>query len=203
MRISSYKLFLYISFIPIFISFQHNEEKKLEELLEFYLNGLITFESDLIKHFPFEFGQGEIQKMVFESPESIKKGGYAFALVSTKPIERKYQMIADSIKYEYNPVNMIMNEALIMLPDSNDFFSIADSVIIPKFYKILGDSIPFSDLINDYQVYIIDSDTGNYSGANDIIEENHNFPLNFKHGYSRGYCINETDRNIIHWLIVW
>jgi hypothetical protein len=203
MKKNPYNKLLFVAFILILFSCQHNERKKFEAILEFYLNGLIAFESNLIKHFPFEFEQGEIQEMIFKLPGNVKKGEYAFALVRIKPSERKYQMIADSINNEYSPINIEKNEGLIMLPDSSDFSSIVNPVIIPKFYEILGDSISHSDFISKYNIFIIDSDTGVFSGANDLIQGITNLPSNFKHGYSRGYGINERDRNIIYWLIIW
>ena len=57
-----------------------------------------------------------------------------------------------------------------------------------------------SGLSNDFVIYILDSKAGLYWKG---LKSNKYMPNRWKNGYSKGVCINEREKIIIYWVIIW
>jgi len=57
-----------------------------------------------------------------------------------------------------------------------------------------------SGLSNDFVIYILDSKPGLYWKG---LKSNKYMPNGWKNGYTKGVCINEREKIIIYWVIIW
>lgn len=78
---------------------------------------------------------------------------------------------------------------------------------IPFFEK--NNDIPFNDIFSEttisglsknFDIYVIDSKSGNYWEGLKPLDY---MPNGWKNGYSKGICINEKERTVIYWVITW
>lgn len=53
-----------------------------------------------------------------------------------------------------------------------------------------------------YRIFITNSKSGIYINPK-LLRENKYIPNNWKHGFSKGYAISETEKKIIYWVVAW
>ena len=197
-------LSLLVTVVLLSPSCNQSAKKELSETLDYYLSGLITFEADLKRHFPFEFDTGEIQDMSFILPSTVKGGGCSVAMLRTQPNPTKFKEIAQDVKAEYDLIDISNISNLIVLPDSSDHSSKVAPVIIPNFDKVLDDDEGkvTMDFNENYDLYLIEKKSGNYTGKDDLQDKPY-LPEKIEHGFSRGICIDVGNENVIYWLLLW
>lgn len=64
------------------------------------------------------------------------------------------------------------------------------------------DSTTFTRLDKDFRIYHISAKSGEFI-KKDYLSNSYYFPDKWKHGFSRGYCLNDKKQMIIYWAIVW
>lgn len=78
---------------------------------------------------------------------------------------------------------------------------------IPFFEK--NNDLPFDNIFSDatisglsknFDIYVIDSKSGNYWKGLEPLDY---MPNGWKNGYSKGICVNKKERVVIYWLIIW
>lgn len=78
---------------------------------------------------------------------------------------------------------------------------------IPFFEK--NNDLPFDNIFSDatisglsknFDIYVIDSKSGNYWKGLKPLDY---MPNGWKNGYSKGICVNKKERVVIYWLIIW
>lgn len=193
-----------IAMILLLGSCQHKQKKETEQILNYYLSGLIAFDTDLKDHFPFVFEPGEIQEINFVLPSTVKSGGCSHAMIRTQPGQEKFNDISKIAESEYSHITW-GDESLINLPDSIDYSDVLAPIFIPRFDDVVntesGDGV-FS-FEQEYRMYIIETASGDYTNSQEGLLEKPYLPKDFEHGFSKGIAINNNSKSIIYWLLLW
>jgi len=200
-----YKSVLALIVVISLLSSCHKKDKKqLEETLNVYLSGLMTFDKNLIDHFPLEFYSDEIKDFHFTSPSIVKKGGCSTALLRINPDTVHFNEILLNAKNNYRKIDLNGSKNLIILPDSSNHRIVASPIFIPNFDKVNeSEENIVNKSNNDYHIYLINTKPGNYVLNSEELKEKPYLPMDWEHGFSRGIAIDTTNQSIIFWLIIW
>ncbi len=199
------KTFICISLISIFLLSCHNKSKKeVRETLEYFSAGMVAFDVDLVQHFPYNFEMDEIKEMYFVLPSAVRNGGCSIALLRTQPTQTKFDSLSTEI--EQHNSSLLRNEHnIIFLPDSSDFTLINSPVFLPNFREVLDDidETESEDFHEQFEIFLIESDSGNFTGSDQELLGKPYLPIEFEHGFSRGIAVDKDSRVIIYWLLIW
>jgi len=198
-----YKL-LVINLCLLCISCQTKERQQTRELLQYYLAGLIFFETEMILHFPFEFEVNEIQEMEFDSPNSIKQGGVGFAMLRIKVDSVKYETVIANLNDSLGLTLIENDNNIVILPDSSDHLGLTNPLFIPDFKRLYDEhQSSFTEFQEKHKLLLIEQRKGIYIEADENIPPKPYLPEEWEHGYSKGIATEPHSRTIIYWLVIW
>ena len=158
----------------------------------------------LSDHFPFEFDADEIKEMSFILPSTVKSGGCSYAMIRTQPNQEKFSDTFKRVESEYSYI-AFGDKNLIVLPDSIDYSDVSTPVFIPRFDDVVNNEAGEGDYTfeHEYSVYIIETGKGDFTDSQEELLGKPYLPKDFEHGFSRGIAVNQSNRNIIYWLLLW
>ncbi|PQL93365.1 hypothetical protein [Apibacter adventoris] len=73
---------------------------------------------------------------------------------------------------------------------------------IPNFLDYKGSEGQPMKLSENYTIYVLEAKAGEYDD-NFKMKPNKQMPKKWEHGYSKGIALNEKDKEIIYWSIMW
>lgn len=73
---------------------------------------------------------------------------------------------------------------------------------IPNFLGYKGSGEQPMKLSENYTIYVLEAKPGEYDD-NYKMKPNKQMPKDWEHGYSKGIALNEKDKEIIYWSIMW
>ena len=210
-----YSSFIFVIII-IFIT-QVGCKKNNESTMYFgtnkYKQELQEFPEYLVDFFPDSMSNTySVEKSIDTTNQSIYYMNFDFDSPNLEHILTKYKnrikksysaddstlVIIKRAKFRDNlqPLTISGSTRLSPIP----FFESADlSGIGIENEKIYSDSTR-SGLSNNFNIYILDSKSGNYWKG---LKPQDYMPEGWKNGYSKGVCINEKDNIIIYWFLIW
>lgn len=168
-----------------------------------------NFPDSVISHFPNEISDSSYIYIKLPNLDARYRR-YGFTLFSKGSSKKIIEAKVKANALSYRKVNFFDANSIIV---NSNIESVRkrignDSSLnpLPNFPEIFEPGlkiVKFTDLdMNDFDFFIINASPGRFLEEK-YLTEGKGLPEQWKNGYSRGFAINEKDRELIYWYEVW
>lgn len=213
---------VYIVIIIFLVSFSgcNFQNRRKTEIVNDYLETKKEVDSWLVKHFP-SLLNGEISVHINSKIESKNNIGFylyeynvelsklkKIQAISEKSAVAHYKM-EDTLIFVINRFETLQTDYNGKIPKIDDSLYV-DSTLYARLYPVpnfIGYEKPVKTkngiwLPTGFDLYVLEAKSGDYCTEFDL-KENFQMPKGWKNGFSRGIAINEKEKTIIYWGVLW
>jgi hypothetical protein len=214
------KLLTIIIILLFTISCKNEENGKSEIFKKRYKEILRKFPDSLTTHFPLS----DIDETFYSFEADEKYHGFwtkfliaydyknqelDFNLSKYHKIESNYLMIfdyRDSIQSFENPKRFFIDrdsELKKQMKQRN--LKVKNGLPVLYFGDYFQNELNRNEfgLPEGFEIYLIDTKPGKYLADKYLLNNCSCLPQKWKHGYSRGFAVNDEEQSIIYWIVIW
>jgi hypothetical protein len=213
------KIIIYFSYIFLFPFISCSQEPKTftEQRNNTYKKYRKNFNEDFINQFPNEIAYPINSIISYRDVDHNNVGFFLFEYEINKDEIIKIKLeIGSKYQASYNPKDsclLIVNRFNYI--DSTNFIKtkkIDNALLnracykgkypIPNFLEYKGSEGQTMKLSENYIIYVLEAKPEEYDDRYKM-KINKQMPKEWEHGYSKGIALNEKDKEVIYWSIMW